>query len=417
MGLAAIVMAPPDAPVPGPDPGSNAPPVAVCATDESSNRSTNLAIASTVAGPGQVTVFAGGVTVGTSDFDTGTSGSTTVPLVDVSAVGRAAALVEFPNSDSAAASIVAGDTSLAGELCSRVPDRLAVIGGGSTIEDRQFEVQLMNPYSAEAVVDIRATSESGRESNEMLDAITVPPRTSVVVDMDGLLPGRAQLVLEIETTRGNVVATARSDVLGDMAIWRAVAPTESSYAVFPSFAGSREVFISSAAPTDIEYQIDIYGPGGVDEAAIEGVLSAGGQDVIDLSLISEAAVALHVVSTGPVGVFASLASESGLALTAGSPLAAANWLLPGAGAIPASTGRLVMVNVGLEAAVTTVVEVRNATRSRVVTVEPDQVLELELDEIVGDGVSLASDGLLVPIWVMATGEAVAMSGGLPLFNE
>lgn len=417
LGVAAILLPKPDGPQPGPDPGVSAPPVALCVVDESSTRSTSIAVASTVAGEGQVTVFAGGTTAGMATFATGTSGSATVPILEVSAVGRAAALVEFPTAASAAASIMTGGGVVAGEVCPQVPGQQVIVGGGSTIEDRQFEVQLMNPYSAEAVVEIVATSESGREANEQLSSITVPPRTSLVIDVSNLLPGREQLVLSIETTRGNVVAVAQSETSGDAAIWRAVAPTESWFVAVPSFAGSREVVIASATPTEVEYQIDVYGPNGLVEAAVEGVISAGGQVVVDASDFSEAPVAFHVVATGPVASFARLSGLTGLALTAGSPSEGAEWLLPGVGVIPASRGRVVLVNVGLDIAEVVVAEVRDQTRSRVVSIDPGQVVEIELDEAVSDGVSLLSDGSIIPMWMMSTDTSVALSSGFPLSNE
>lgn len=417
LGIAAILLPNPAAPEPGNSPGRNTPPVAICSVDESSIRATFLDVASTVAGPGAVTVFAGGDAAGDSEFSTGSSGSTSVSILDIAAIGQAAALVELPSSDSAVASILTGEEIAAGEICSQIPDQQVVIGGGSTIDDRDLEVQLMNPYADEAVVDIRATSESGRETNEGLNSITVPPRTSVVVDIDNLLPGREQLVLSVETSRGSVVAVARSNVARDAAIWRAVAPAENWYAVLPTFGGQREVVIASAGVAGVEYQIDIYGPGGFEEAAIEGTVGAGGQEVIDVSAISEAPVALHVVATGAVAVFTRLTSNNGLALTAGSPIEAATWLLPGAGSITDSRGRLVMVNVGLETADVTVTELREQSRSRVFTVDSGQVIEVDLDENPSNGVTLTSDGLFVPMWVMRTGPGVAISGGVPLLNE
>ncbi len=417
LGVAAIITPQPPEPVPAADPGSNAPPVAVCGVDESSSRSTTVAVGSTVDGQAQLTVFAGGSAVGLAEFTTGTSGSASIPIDDVAAVGQAAALVEFPTADSAAASVLTGGGSAAAEICSQVPERQVIIGGGSTVEGTGFEVQLINPYSAEAVADIRVTSESGREENELLNSITVPPRDSVIVDMANVLPGRAHLVLSIETSRGSVVAVARSDLADDSAIWRAVAPGESWYAVVPSLDGRRELIVASGALTDVEYQIDVYGPAGIEEAAIEGVLSAGGQDVIDVSAFSEAPAAFRVIAAGPVAVFTRLSSNTGMGMTAGSPVEAGAWLLPGAGTIPLFRGRLVMVNVGLDVAEVTVSEVRDRSRSRVVTIEAGQVLQLDLDDSVSDGVTLVSDGLLVPMWVMRSGPAIAVSGGTPLGSE
>lgn len=416
LGIAIIFLSAPTSPSPNAAPGIDPPPVAVCAVNESSSRTTKVAVASTVAGPGELTVFAGGSAVGSAPFATGTSGSSTIPIFDISAVGKAGALIEFPTADSAAATVSAGAEAVAAEVCSRVPNRQVVIGGATTIEDRQLEIQLMNPYSAEAVVDIVATSESGRESNDGLNTITVPPQTSILVDIDSLLPGRESLVLVVQASRGSVVAVAREEKHDDSAVWRAVAPSENWLVAIPTYAGLREVIIASSAPADVEYQIDVYGPEGLEVEAIDGVITGGSQNVIDVSTISPGAVALRVVATSPIGVFSRFSTPTGLALTTGSPAEAAEWLLPGAGSIP-GIGRVVMVNVGLEAAEVTVAELREISNSNVIIVQPAQVIEVPLDGNLSDGVSLLSDGLIVPMWISETPTAVAASAGAPLGNE
>lgn len=415
-GVGIILLPSPTNPVPNPAPGIDPPPVAICAVEESSNRSTSVAVASTVSGSGELTVFAGGVSVGAAPFATGTSGSSTIPIFDISAVGKAGALVEFPTADSAAASVFTGGEAVAAEVCSRVPGRQVVIGGATTIEDHQLELQLMNPYSAEAVVDIVATSESGREANDGLNTITVPPQTSVLVDVDSLLPGRESLVLVVQASRGSVVAIAREEKPGDSAVWRAVAPSEDWFITIPSYAGLREVIIASSAPADVEYQIDVYGPEGFLEADIEGVITGGTQNVIDVSSIAPGAIALRVVATAPVGVFSRFSTPTGLALTTGSPVEAPDWMLPGAGAVP-GLARLAIVNVGLEVAEVTIAELREVSNSNVISIQPGQVVEVALDGVASDGVSLLSDGLIVPMWITETTTAVAASGGAPLGNE
>lgn len=416
LGVGIILLPPPSDPVANLAPGFDPPPVAICAVEESNNRNTSIAVASTVSGSGEITVFAGGASVGAAPFTTGTSGSSIIPIIDVAAVGKVGALVEFPTADSAAASVFTGGEPIAAEACSRVPNRQVVIGGATTIEDRQLELQLVNPYSAEAVIDIIATSESGRESNDGLNTITVPPRTSVLVDIDSLLPGRESLVLVVQASRGSVVAVAREEKPGDAAVWRAVAPSEDWFLSLPSYPGLREVVIASSAPADVEYQIDVYGPEGFDEAAIEGVISGGTQNVIDVASIAPGAVALRVVATAPVGVFSRYSTPTGLALATGSPVEAPDWILPGAGAI-GGIARLAIVNVGLEVAVVTVAELRDVSSSNVISIQPGQAVEVALDAVASDGVSLVSDGLIVPMWITETATAVAASGGVPLSNE
>jgi hypothetical protein len=372
---------------------------------------------STIAGVGQVTIFSGGGSAGSGSFDTGASGSASVPVGEIAAVGSAAALVEFPTSESATASVTTGPTVLSAETCSRIPDSQVIVGGGSTINDIPLRLQLMNPYSATAVADITAFSESGRESSEALRSIIVPARSSVVVDIGSILSGRETLNLIVEATRGSIVTSASTEVGGDQAVWRAVAPEQTWYVPFPVFSGSREVVIASSTANDVAYQIDVFGPDGVEDAAIEGTISGGGQEVINVSEISQAALAVRVVTTAPVGVFARLTGEGGLGIAAASPQPTNDWLVPGAGSGADTAGRLAVVNVGVEVTDVTVTEVRESSRSRIFQVQPGQILEVELDAVDSDGVSIASDGQVVPFWIARRGAAVAVSGGFPLLTN
>lgn len=417
LGAAAALLPEAEAPAPRPDPGIASPPVAVCPTEEGATRSSSLDVMSTIAGVGQVTIFSGGGSAGSGSFDTGASGSASVPVGEIAAVGSAAALVEFPTSESATASVTIGPTVLSAETCSRIPDSQVIVGGGSTINDIPLRLQLMNPYSATAVADITAFSESGRESSEALRSIIVPARSSVVVDIGSILSGRETLNLIVEATRGSIVTSASTEVGGDQAVWRAVAPEQTWYVPFPVFSGSREVVIASSTANDVAYQIDVFGPDGVEDAAIEGTISGGGQEVINVSEISQAALAVRVVTTAPVGVFARLTGEGGLGIAAASPQPTNDWLVPGAGSGADTAGRLAVVNVGVEVTDVTVTEVRESSRSRIFQVQPGQILEVELDAVDSDGVSIASDGQVVPFWIARRGAAVAVSGGFPLLTN
>jgi hypothetical protein len=76
-----------------------------------------------------------------------------------------------------------------------------------------------------------------------------------------------------------------------------------------------------------------------------------------------------------------------------------------------------VVNVGVEVAEMTVTEVRESSRSRIIQVQPGQVLEVELDAVDSDGVSVVTDGQVVPFWIARRGAAVAVSGGFPLLTN
>jgi Family of unknown function (DUF5719) len=418
LGLAIILVGPPAAPTADPSPGSSEPPVAICATEEGGGRSTTVAITSSVSGDGLVTVFSGGSTAGTGRYESDASGGASVPMGSISAVGEAAALVEFPSAESAAAVVSLGSVSVGAESCSRMPDRQTVVGGANTLEGTALHVQLMNPYATEATVDISAFSESGRESVEALEGIIVPPRSSVIVDVANALPGRESLALTIDTSRGSVVASVRADIDGESAVWRPVAPSQSWVIPAPSLSdGSREVVIVSTTAADVAYQIDVYGPDGLEESVLEGVVEGRGQQIIDLSALADGPVAIGVIAEAPIGVFARYETATGLGIGSATSETASDWFLPGAGVVGDGTTAVVIANVGVDTVTVSISQLRASSATSVVTIEAGAVAEIALDQITSHGVALISDGEIVPFWMTRRGPALAISGGVPLTNE
>jgi hypothetical protein len=335
----------------------------------------------------------------------------------ISAVGEAAALVEFPTADSAVATVTSGSVSVSAESCSRIPSRQTVVGGAGTLEGSTFQVQLMNPYASEAQVDITAFSESGREAAEALVGVIVPPRSSVTVDVGSILPGRASLSLVIDTTRGSVVPSARVDVEGDSAVWRPVAPAESWVMPAPGFSdGQRDLVIVSTAADDVAYQVDLFGAAGVEEGVLEGIVEGRGEQVIDLSSLGDGALAIRVVAEAPIAVFGRYAAPGAIGLTNASAVSGADWLLPGAGSVEGGTAAIAVVNVGVDDASVTITQLRGSSTTSVISIAPGAVFESALGEA-SDGVAIESDGDLVPVWFLRRGAAIALSGGIPASNE
>lgn len=415
-GLAATVMIlpAPEPPLPGPAAAVDPPSVSVCPVEEGSGRNTNIGIVSTINGDGQFTVFAGGASAGSIPFDTGDSLTVTLPVVEVAAVGVAAGLVELPNAEAASFSLVLGAESAAHESCQATPAQQTLLAGGSTTSGQEFEIQLMNPYSGEAVVDLTVRSESGLESASQLRAIAVPSRSSIVVDMDELLPGRESLAVTIDVTSGSVMAVGHLLDGSDGALWNAVAPGQDWFVPIPA-GGVGEVVISTGVAADVDYQVDLYSAGGLIEAFEEGVVPGLGEVVIDVGAVGEGVAAIRVVSSQPVGVFLRHIGEDGVAFTSGSTVTSSRWLLPGAG--PGGTGRIVILNAGLEEATVVVTSQKDESVAQEITVPAGTVMEFQAAEGNADAYTVRSGGLLVPLWVTTTGTATAYGIGVPLIDE
>jgi len=394
----------------------NPPAVSVCPVDEGSGRNTTVGIVATVDAEGQFTAFAGGSPAGSTSFETGVSGAAAIPLVDVAPTGVAAGLVELPVTEAASASLVVGTESLALESCLTSPAPQTLLGGGSSISGEEFEVQLMNPYSGEALVELTVVSESGIESASQLQAIAVPSRSSAVIDLDEILPGREAMAVTVDIVQGSVMAVGRLTSGTDSAIWNAVPPAQDWFLPIPT-GSLGEIVIMSGAATEVEYQIDLYGPTGLTEAFQAGAIPPRGTTVVDAPETEGGASAVRVVSAQPVAVFLRTIGDNGVGFTTGSSTPATRWLLPGAGLGSGTGGRMVIVNTGLEETTATITAVRDASVAQQVTVPAGIVIEFPAVEGGADAYTLSGDGLVVASWATLTGTASAFSAGVPLVDE
>jgi hypothetical protein len=311
-----------------------------------------------------------------------------------------------------------GTESVAMDACVSTPVQQTLLAGGTTVSDVQYQIHLMNPYAGEAVVDLIVQSESGLESVPQLRGISVPSRSSVLLDLSEILPGRETLSITIETVSGSVMAAGRYGVGADVALWHSVAPALDWHVPVPVGGSGGDLVISTGIAAEVEYQLDVYGPEGVVEAYQEGVVPARGVTVVSLGELGfEVASAMRVVSTQPVAVFLRTASETGLAITSGASSTASRWFLPAAGLAPGDTGSTVVLNAGIDDATVVVTAHREESAARQFVVPAGTVIEVPIVEGGANAYSVRGEGALVPLSVTATPTGTAYSIGVPLLDE
>jgi hypothetical protein len=371
-----------------------------------------------VGGDGRFTAFAAGVSAGSTTFSTGASGSAAIRVADIAPVGIGAGLAEMPDGEVAAASVLEGAQSVAVEACTPLPVSQTLIAGGSTLSGQQHHIQLMNPYAGEAVVDLIALSDSGLEAAPQLRGIIVPSRSSAIVDVDELLPGRQFLAITVEVASGSVMTSARFDAGADGALWHSVPPALDWFIPIPGAGLGGELVVSTGSTADVEYQVDVYGLQGIVEAQQEGVVPARGSLSLPLSGLGvETAAGVRVIATQPVAVFHRLTAETGVAITAGAASTSSGWVLPGAGLSAAGTGSLLILNAGLDEDTVLVTALNDQPASQEIAVPAGMVVEVPAMAGPANAYTVEGQGQLVAAWV-ATGEgATAYSIGVPQTDE
>lgn len=444
LAAAATVIAGGEQPQPDPLLGTELPAMAVCPVQEGAGRSTRLMVLSTVDGPARLSSFAGGEETAHVDLVTGPEGLVAVDMVDVAAVGTVGSLVELPMLESAVGTLVTGPESVAAESCLSTPRQEFFITGGSTASEEEFELHLMNPYSGEAIVDMVVRSEVGIEATAALSSLVVPPRTSHVVDFTRVLPGREEISITIAVQKGAIFGAGRQRSDGASAMWNAVAAGQNNWHVPIPAGEGRTLLIGNPSGIEVDFQIDHFGPEGLEDALQGGIIEPRGRVEIDLDEISIEAGAIRVVATGPVVPV--LTSRPGLAYTTGSDQVATLWLIPAArlegveapeedGEVPeeeeeagdeengeeggeaeaqegvATRARLVILNPEID---DVVVSYRPLGMAEVNEVElgAEDVVEILVDP--ADGYLVESTGPIVVLWVIERQGAAAFSIGVPL---
>lgn len=415
LAVAAVLLPAPEEPGLPPAVGSEEPAVAVCSIQEGSGRSTNLAILSTIDGPTQLTLFTAGEPAGTLDTSTGPSGSTVLPVGDIAAVGTVGGVVELPNAASTAGVVIRGATSLMSEACASVPYPQVFLTGGSTVSGEAFSMQLMNPYAGEAIVSLRVNSEAGIESNDRFNSVVIPPQSSAIIGFSELIPGRERVSVGLDTLEGRVIAVGQQETDGESSIWNAVPAAQDWFLPVPAGQPSRTLVIGTPSAIDVDYQIDFYGPDGLEEALITGVLPAGGQAEVDIDEISQEVSAVRVIATGNVVPILRIASADGLATTNASPVQANRWMLPGASALEGGFANVVILNASIEDSTVSIRPLRDNSAVRDLALPSDQMVELALE--VADGYLIESTSPVVVMWIGRSASDVSASIGVPLADE
>lgn len=195
-------------------------------------------------------------------------------------------------------------------------------------------------------------------------------------------------------------------------MWNAVAPADDWFLPVPAGDPSRTLILATPSPIEVDYQIDFYGPEGLEEALVSGVLDPRGRAEFDLNEISQEVSGIKVASTGPVVPTLRIQSADTIATTPASPTQANRWMLPGAGVPPGGTATVVILNASLEDSTVSVRPLRESSLVRDFQVPSDGVLAIGLE--VADGYLIESTSPVVVLWRARTDIGSSLALGVPL---
>jgi len=330
--LAAAVVVVPEPSPPSADPfGAPAPATfAVCPVGEAARRSTTVDLVGGSEGDVTARVFSAGEIPVEETYTMPTSGDLEIEVSELTGLATSPVLVSLPEAATRVAALLRGD-GIAVTGCDAGSPDTVVVSGGSTSEGETFTLLLANPFSGTATVGLGLSSEVGTESNPDLDQVVVPPRSLVALDLSAQMPARQVMSVAVTPEEGRVVAGAVQEGSGDVAAISGHVAQVDWFLPIPEFEDVGTTLVLAApGSTEVPYQLDVYGPDGLVEAAHEGTIPARGQELVPVSDLLEGPGVIRVVAAGPVSSVLRLAGEGARALIPGVSGAATSWMLPGA---------------------------------------------------------------------------------------
>ena len=231
--------------------------------------------------------------------------------------------------------------------------------------------------------------------------------------MSEIIPGREDISVNVDVTTGSAFAVGRQSTGGRVALWRAVQTAQDWWLPIPEGEGTKQLVLASPANSEIEYQIDYYDAGGLQEALETGVLKPRGQHRVDLAALSVDTAGIRVTSTGPLVPALWIDSPKGLAVTNASAVEASAWLLPGAGRRPeGGSARLVVLNIGIDDVTVDLVPMQPTLRPRSFDVPAEGVAEQPLSS--AGAYRVEASGPVVVLWTSDVNNKGTAAIGIPI---
>ncbi|MGH8874727.1 MAG: DUF5719 family protein, partial [Acidimicrobiia bacterium] len=387
-----------------------------------------------------LTFQAAGRAVAEHEVRLNSQGALTVPVADLLQQGVTPALVEVADGRAAAGIVLTESPRLAADTCIDTLPDVWLAPGGSTRTGETLELLLVNPFAEDAVVRVMSASELGIDSSDALEALNVPARSSLTVDLSAQLSLRDELAVTVATRQGLVVAAVRQVGESDAAVWSATAGATEWYLAVPAApvpasaagptttggggatstsaagtvdaggTGVRRLALSTDSALPVNVEIDVFGPEGQQDALLVAEIPAGGQTVVPLDQVGATAFGLRVVAEAPVAAVLVIESETWRAAAA-APGLASRWLVPGVGTSGAGTDELWVLN---PTAGDTTLQIRNLSTGETseVAAAAGQVTRVPVPG--GPGVEIRASVDVSVMWTTTLEGSLALSGGVPV---
>ena len=361
--------------------------------------------------PGEIEFIAssGGVVLAESESEAGESSGLTFDLGAAVGASTVGLVIDLPVEGSAASLVTSSDLVLAAAMCTPPVVGETAIAGLSTASGESLDLVLANPYANDAVVEIRTISEAGADSASELEAVVVPARSVVTIDLAQLLPLRSRLSIRIIPERGVVHAAGVQSSPNERMVVEAVHPSSEWLLPLPDTGTVPTITVLPTTGLETEYTIDAYTEAGAFEAVTSGVIGSDGQAVLDIEALPDGTAAVRVTTSGDSVASVVVEGATIRAGTPGAPFSASTWLVPG----PSGAGAVLRLAnpTGLDATV----ELRPFISGGEVESVALPAGSTALARVTGPGPGyiVQSDGDVFVSWSLSSDSGFALGVGMP----
>lgn len=307
----------------------------------------------------------------------GASGSLVIPEPVLGSGDYLGAVVELDGGHAAVQQVVSGTEGTSSSACATAGSNSWYFPAGTTQENSNLTLSLLNPFPSDAIADLSFTTEQGQEDPQDFQGLVIPAGTMVGLDLGSHLRDRASVATTVTLRVGELAAFETETVQPQTSAQKAVEPAGSvpwspgvALTLGTPSPGTSWWWPSGAAASGDNEQYVMYNPTNTVAQVSLGVdLDQGSADPFQVTVqpFSVAVVtsntesriplgighAAWLRSTNGVGVVAervvmavSPASQTGLAEVMGSRLQAGQWLVPGDADTDTVNPTLVVYNPG-----------------------------------------------------------------------
>ncbi|HSS11783.1 MAG TPA: DUF5719 family protein [Acidimicrobiales bacterium] len=116
------------------------------------------------------------------------------------------ALVQLDGGAAAVEQVVTGAQGMSTAACATAGSDHWYFADGTTQENSNLFISLLNPYPEDAIVDLSFTTEQGAEAPSDFQGVVVPAKSLIGLDLGTHLRRRAQLATTVSVRTGRIVA-------------------------------------------------------------------------------------------------------------------------------------------------------------------------------------------------------------------